>query len=445
MSHPVAENLSSAKNSGMKINHALPWVIWVLGATFYAYEYLLRVTPNAMGSELMRAFHLSAESLGGLAAFYYYAYTPMQLPVGVLMDRFGPRRLITVASLVCAIGTFLFLQTGNLSLAQFGRFLVGFGSAFAFVGVMKLSANWFMPNRFAFLAGLASSLGVVGAIFGVVVMTALVENIGWIKTVMFSGYFGIFLALLIFFVIRDRPKSEVAHHFTGVHEDVSFKAVFSNFFKVILNPYMWLVGMIGCLLYLPTTSFADMWGELYLEQALHMTKTEASWANAIIFLGWGMAAPFTGYLSDRIKQRRSPMMWGAIAAAITISIILFVPSIPHWLVFVLLFILGVCYSTECIVFAVARELSPFHASGTAVATTNMMVMLGGVFAQPLVGRLLDWRGESQLVDGVHIYSISSYQFALSLIPIGLIIAAVLVLLLPETFGERYEREIAEIK
>ena len=117
----------------------LPWVICGLGALFYCYEYLLRISPSVMMSDLMQAYHINATVFGNLAAFYYYAYTPMQLPVGILMDRYGPRRLLTFACLACALGSYLFAHAFHIELAQIGRFMVGFGSAFAFVGVLKLA------------------------------------------------------------------------------------------------------------------------------------------------------------------------------------------------------------------------------------------------------------------------------------------------------------------
>ena len=166
-------------------------------------------------------------------------------------------------------------------------------------------------------------------------------------------------------------------------------------------------------------------------------------ANACIFLGWGICAPIAGYVSDRIKRRRLPMIIGALLAAAVAVTILYVPDLPKWSIFILMFALGAAYSSQPIVFAVAREISPVRASGTAVATTNMLVMLGGVFMQPFVGRLLDWFGDSQFINGVHVYSISNYQFALTFLPIGLVIAAVLAYILPETFGECYERELKE--
>lgn len=143
-----------------------PWLVCMLGALFYCYEYYLRIAPSVMTADLMRAFAISAAALGNLTAFYYYAYTPMQLPVGILMDRYGPRRLLVIAVLCCALGSYLFTQTSHIGIAQLGRFLVGFGSAFAFVGVLKLSALWLAPERFAFMSGFATTLGMLGAVIG---------------------------------------------------------------------------------------------------------------------------------------------------------------------------------------------------------------------------------------------------------------------------------------
>ena len=127
-----------------------PWIVCGLGALFYTYEYLLRISPSVMSSELMAAYGITAGAFGNLMAIYYYAYTPMQLPVGMLMDRYGPRRILTAACAACAVGSYLFASSGHLSVAGVGRFLVGFGSAFAFVGVLKLATIWLPKERFAF-------------------------------------------------------------------------------------------------------------------------------------------------------------------------------------------------------------------------------------------------------------------------------------------------------
>src|ERR1700722_8240175 len=157
----------------------LPWLVCGLGALFYCYEYLLRIAPSVMTADLMQAYHINATALGNLVAFYYYAYTPMQLPVGVLMDRYGPRRLLTFACLACALGSYLFAHAFHIEFAQFGRFMVGFGSAFAFVGVLKLATIWLPPRRFAMVSGLTTSLGMIGGMVGDIYLTSLVNQVEW--------------------------------------------------------------------------------------------------------------------------------------------------------------------------------------------------------------------------------------------------------------------------
>lgn len=128
-------------------NSILGWIICSLAAIFYCYEYLLRIAPSVMVPELMQAFRANATELGILSAFFYFVYTPMQIVVGLLSDLYGPRRILTIAIITCAIGSYLFSTANILLAAAIGRSLIGFGSAFAFVCILKLAAIW-LPQRF---------------------------------------------------------------------------------------------------------------------------------------------------------------------------------------------------------------------------------------------------------------------------------------------------------
>ena len=98
------------------------WLVCGLGALYYAYEYLLRISPSAMEFALRSHFGLTATGFGILSSVYYYAYVPMQLPVGILMDRFGPRRLLTIACAICVLGTLMFANASSVGVAGAGRF-----------------------------------------------------------------------------------------------------------------------------------------------------------------------------------------------------------------------------------------------------------------------------------------------------------------------------------
>ena len=416
------------------------WLICGLGAVFYSYEYFLRISPSVMEGALRTHFNLSATGFGLLSAFYYYAYVPMQLPVGVLMDRFGPRRLLTIACLICVMGTFLFADTFAFGVAAAGRFMVGLGSAFAFVGVLKLATIWLPEDKLAMVAGIATALGTIGAMIGDNLLGSMVTWVGWQQTVNFTAIFGIGLIFVLWFGIRDQKRHQRQ---SGTID--SFKKNMIDLGIIVRNKQIWINGMYGCLVYLPTTVFAELWGIPYLRHAHELTQHNANFCNSLLFLGFTIGAPTMGFISDKLKRRKLPMLIGASGAAIVMMMILYLPGLNVNSLSVLMFLLGLLYSVQSIVFAVGREVSPKEAAGTAIAMTNMIVMIGAMFLQPLVGRMLDWslisRDHAISFHGLpvdkmqQLYTAADYRFALSIIPLGIVIAAILTFFLKETHAQ----------
>lgn len=417
----------------------LGWMICGLGAIFYSYEYLLRISPSVMEESLSAHYHLMSAGFGGLSAFYYYAYVPMQIPVGLLMDRYGPRRLLTLACFLCALGTYLFSATDFFYVAAIGRFLVGLGSAFAFVGVLKLATMWLPEDKLAFVAGLAAALGTVGAMIGDNLLGYLVRTWSWQETTNFTAAFGFFLVIILYFFIKDGEES--AAEIKAQHQR-DFASTLTDLAIIAKNKQIWVNGFYGCLVYLPTTVLAELWGIPYLVHAHLMTPASAEFANSMIFMGFAIGAPIMGTLSDRTHNRKIPMAIGALGSFLMISAVMFIPGLTEKSLCIFLFFLGMFYGAQAIVFAVGRELAPKRAAGTAMAFTNMVVMLGGMFLQPLVGVLLDMHLKMRLPLSElkaqtsntlsALYNTSDYQFALMLLPIGIFIAFLLTFLLKET-------------
>ncbi len=393
-------------------------LVCIIGAFFYCYEFLLRIIPGALQSELSAAFgHISASAFGQLSAFYYFAYSPMQMPVGMLMDRFGPRRLLSFACLCCTIGSLMFSYSSSLLIAGSGRFLVGFGSSFAFVGVLSLALHWLPRHYFSLVAGLITTLGMLGLVYGEVKITEMAVTMGLPYVLSMMVIIGLVLTLLIFLLVRDGPG--------GSHMKAQpLPDFFRNVIKVLVSPQVWLIGFVGACLYTSLSVFGELWGKSYLEQAHHLTKVEAAKAISCMFLGWAVGAPIAGYLSDRSGRRVLPLVIGAVAAFICICLILYCPGLSHTTLNLLLFLYGVFSGTELIVFIMAKENSGAQLSGTVFAATNMIVTLGGVIFQPLVGKLLDTFGDSGLVNGEHIYTVIDYQVALSILPISLLLVTI---------------------
>jgi sugar phosphate permease len=403
-----------------------PWIICGFGALFFCYEYFLRISPSVMTSQLMSAHNLNGAEVGSLIAYYYHAYVPLQLVVGLLMDRFGPRRLITFACLLCVVGTILFADVS--SLAKVGRFLVGFGSAFAFVGALKLATIWLPPNRFALVSGIILCLGMTGAMIGDNLLHSLVGMIGWRNTIYSSAVVGLFLSVLIWAVVRD---SDPEHPNYAVHK-MSFKQLFSGLWVTLKNPQIWINSFVGFLLYISVSAFAELWGIPYLEQARGLSQTFATQANSMIFLGWAVGGPAWGWFSDFTRKRCLPIVIGSVGAIIGVCILLYVPVLPKHSVYFILFGFGFFSSVQILVFAICHEASQIKIAGTAIALTNMVVMAGGNIFQPLIGKLLDMGWTGQMLHGARIYPAISFQLALSVIPVGLVLAIILTFFIKET-------------
>jgi MFS family permease len=411
----------------------IAWLVCGLGALFYSYEYFLRISPSVMEQPLRAHYNLSAGGFGLLSGVYYYAYVPMQIPVGILMDRYGPRRLLSLACLLCAIGAVLFSVSDSLVIAGIGRFLVGFGSAFAFVGVLKLATIWLPDDKLAMVSGLAAALGTVGAMLGDNLLGWMVASHGWQKTVQFTAVFGFCLVFVLWFgLLENNTKYKKGSTINDL------KTSIKDLIIIAKNNQIWINGMYGCLVYLPTTVIAELWGIPYLQHAHGLTHKAADFSNSLLFLGFTFGAPLMGYISDKLHRRKVPMLIGASGAAIVVMIILYIPDLSTHQINALMFVLGMFYSSQAIVFAVGRELSPREAAGTAMAMTNMIVMLGGMFIQPLVGWMLDWSIKMRLpaIDFTNkvqqLYTADDFQFALSVIPVGILIAAILTFFLKET-------------
>lgn len=404
-------------NATQKLSPAYAWLIVILGSLYYAYQFLLRVEPSVMVPQLMRAFHIGATEVGLLSALYYYAYTPLQVLVGTILDTYGTRRVLTLAALACAAGSLLFNTTMPMHLAQIGRFLTGFGSAFAFVGAMKLTSDW-LPNKwFAFVAGLTTTLGMIGAIAGETFLTRMIDGESIQHVVWLTAGLGLLFAFLLFVLIRDRKNPEF-----DAEKPNAWRTMFGHIWSVLKNPQVWMIGFVGGALFMPNSVFSVLWGIPYLQTAHHMTHTDAAFTSTMVFYGWGVGSPFAGWLSTRLRCRYL-LMLGSLLSSITALCIFYIPMHAHWELNLLLFLLGLFCSVEILVFAMARSFFLKNLTGTAVSVTNMLTMSVGAFLQPLVGWLLDvLHGKPTLVDGVRTYTATDFNQAFSIIPIVLLLA-----------------------
>jgi len=396
--------------------------MWSLAALFYCYQFLLRVSPGVMQDDWMEAFAINASGIGMLASSYYIAYTLMQLPIGIMMDNFGPRKLISIAVMICGLGAISFSYTDTYVLAIVSRFLIGMGAACGFLGCLKLGTLWFKGHQMGLISSLTTSLGTVGAMLGFKPLTLLNDQVGWRSSLLLIGIFGISLCLIIWSFVRDSPTEKIPEH--NLAQDT--QKLLTGLKKVVVNPQSWRIALIGMLLYVPLAGFADLWGVRFLMQQYEISESSAAGMITSIYIGVAVGGPFAAMLSDYARKRRLPMLVSAIATSILYFIILFITPPSQILMYGLLFLSGFFFSGQCLCFASACEITPLSMSGVAIGFTNMIVMLSGVIFQNLIGWLLEYQGHGEVIAGVFHYPVRDYQIALA--PIFVSLACVMLIL-----------------
>ncbi len=405
------------------------WMVWFIAAFFYLYEYVLRASPSIMTEQLMQDFAMTTTSLGILSSMYYYAYTPLQIPCGLIVDRLGARLVITLSCALCVIGTFMFSYAHDLFLAQAGRFVMGAGSACAFLSTLKLVSDWFPPKYFAVLSGMTTMIGITTGGYLVGKPFALfVNSLSWREAMFWTAIFGVAVTALCWFVIKNTPTET-----KGESKPASNSSILQDLGVLVRSKQTWLVSLYGCFFYVPVSVFSELWAIPYIMKKYSLDNAEAASISVMLILGKGVGAPGIALLSNYFQSRRKVMFLGSFLATIAFIAAIYLP-VPIWMMESLLFITGACAGAQVICFALNQEINPSELSATSVGFTNTVVMLSGIVFQPLLGAFLDFAWDGKLSDGgTRLYGLDAYQTAMIALPICLLISWGFVFFIKETY------------
>src|SRR3989344_867254 len=397
---------SMSKHAYTKIQ---PYAIVIVASLFYFFEYGLRVAPQIMTTELMREFHIGASGLGILASLFYWGYAPMQIPVGMLLDRFNARHLMALSVFVCACAAVAFASTHNVYVAGVARFLIGFTASFACVGALVLAARWLTSRCFAMTAGFVQVLGCIGAIVGERPIALLVQRFGWQEGLHIINVLGFVLAILFWLVIRNAPPN--------FHIEYEPHHKMRNALKEVLKkPQNWCAALLAFSLWGPVSIYAEFWGVAHLQAAYAINAVTAATWTSVIWVGIMIGGPFHGWWSAHINSRRTPLLFGS-AMAVVSSILLLYFHLPYALLFVVLFVYGASASAMTVTFGLIHDLNPPRCQGSGVGFNNMATLLGGLLLLPLVGFIMDSLLTGNIVSGVKSYDLTHFRIGLSVIPI----------------------------
>lgn len=410
-----------------------PWLVWGLAASAFFIEYFVRVAPGVMVDSLMHDFKVQALALGSLSAFFYYTYVGMQIPVGILVDRFSLRWLLTSMIFLCGLSSLIFAMTTHLEIAAFARLMMGFGAAFAFVSALKVAAVWFPAKKFGLLAGLTQALGMLGAAVGQMPLAYLVEHFGWRNALIFIAGLMILLSVLVALWVRD-PILPAAQ--AKKNKKTLTHSSWSGLIRVLRNPQSWWNALLAGLLFAPTAALAELWGVKFFRQTYNLSNEVAAMGIGLIFIGWTIGGPLMGWISDKIQRRKLILILSSSFSLLFASLVILAPGLPLGILFSLLFLYGFSNTGVATTYAVASEINPQSVAGTSVAFANMASVIIGAGFQPLIGWLLQKNWDGVIVQGVPYYSNSDFRSALLILLASLLLAIFVACGIKETYCRR---------
>jgi len=420
-----------------------PWLMWSVPAFVFLIAFFHRAAPGVLAKDLMQAFGASGAIVGLLSATYFYAYAGLMIPAGLLIDAFGARAMVAAGGAVMGVGTLAMGVSPSQSVLFAGRFVVGLGATVTFIGTLKIAAAWFPPARFGTMSAVTAAVGIFGSLVATAPLAALVSLAGWRGTFWIIGLVTLAGAGLCLAIVRDQPEGEApASSATGVGAG-ALRAVLSGAGEVLRNPHTWPPFVAFFFLYAAMGN-QMLWTVPFLRDVYGLSTTDAAVYASATATALMVAAPLTGWVSDRVLGRRklpytalsvaSLALWAVLAGTLGGL------SLPA--LYALLFAMGAVGGAFVLTWPIGREVNPPHLAGSAVAITNLGGFLGAAFTQGPLGALLDSRWEGAMVAGARAYPLEAYRLAFWACGGFVLAAALATLLVVETRGRNVHRELA---
>lgn len=364
-------------------------LIYLILLSGYVLSFVHRTAPAAIAVELSNAFKINSVLLGTLAATYFYVYTTLQIPVGVLADTLGPRAIVTIGAVIAGFGSLLFGLAEAWEVAAVGRTLVGIGVAATFVSLLKVCTNWFPAERFATVNGVTMLAGNVGAVAAGAPLAWVVTVASWRSVFVGLGLVSLAIGALTWAFVRDRPEQCGYQPFTGRHaaaEEVPWTHALT---QVLLNPASWPcvcanIGLGGSYF-----AFAGLWVVPYLREMRGLSQIVAAQHASLLILGVALGSLIIGLISDRLRNRRGVMMSYAFLYAFSWVPWLLHTPMPLWASYAWCLLMGLFAPGFVLTWTIAKEANRPEHAGIAVSVVNVGIFLGAGVLQPLVGALLD--------------------------------------------------------
>ncbi len=381
------------------------WRIWIVGVLCHTIGLFHRAAMGPVADRIMAEFNINAVAFGSLGAAYYYIYGAMQIPSGALVDTVGPRKLIAGGLLLATLGSVTLGAAPSFAVTYLGRVIVSLGVSVVWLSVIKLIMEWFRSRELATMSGISGGGINLGALAATTPFALLVIAVGWRTSFVIIGLGTLILAVAAWLVVRDSPAK------VGLPPIARFDAYapppaptnsppisLRQKFKIVFgNKRLWPIFFMGFGTYAAFASLFQNWAVVYLMQTYGVSRAFAANFALIATAGMMVGLPLVGFISDRVTQRRLPVI--IFSSLNLIAILIWTlwngGKPPLGALYVLCFFMGLGNGSPAIQFAYVNEVCPLPGRGIATGLVNMGGFAGAAVAQPLFGYILDqgWLGE----------------------------------------------------
>lgn len=370
---------------------AIRWKIFSVLSFLYVMALFFRVSMAVVARDVTTDFALSATRLGTLSSVFFIVYALAQIPLGILLDRFGGRIIVSALGLMTTAGAILFASAPGYHTALAGRVLLGIGTSCVLMGALKIFTNWFTQKEFAIVAGFIMAIGNLGNLLATAPLAAAVSAFGWRSALLAVALAQIGATILVYTIAADSPPQSTPAEAGAERDAAARTSALSGMRSVLGYPSFWLLGFLGFCYYGNFMLVQSLWGGPYLMDVFHASRSAA---GSVLFCSAGgfiAGCLCVGKISTNLlKSRKNTILIGQ-SMALALMLCLLGPAerlSPTGLK--LLFVaLGFTASSGITIYPMVREMFPNAIAGTALSTLNFFVVSGVAVIQMLVGIILD--------------------------------------------------------
>ena len=367
--------------------------VWGIGVSVYFVAVIFRTSLGVAGLDAAERFHVGASALSTFSILQLLVYAGMQIPVGLLVDSLGTKKVLTIGAILFTAGQLGFAFSPSYGTALASRALLGCGDAMTFISVLRLGTRWFPARRGPMIAQLAGLAGMAGNLVSTLVIARLLHGIGWTAAFAGSALAGVVVLVLLLLFLKDHPEGHEPEPFP--HRGAAYvrRQIAASWREPGTRLGLW----VHFTTQFPAMVFLLLWGLPFLVQAQGLSRATAGELLTLVVLSNMLVGLIYGQIVARHHTARLPLALGTVGAtALVWAVTLLYPGdhAPMWLLIVLCTVLGSCGPASMLGFDFARPANPPERQGTASGITNMGGFTASMTTLFLVGVLLDATGDN---------------------------------------------------